>query len=113
MDGMLCDGAFFGELPVLALGNGWLHNQHICTAVVLTTAHMCILRREDLADIERDNPSLKGQIRELALDRANRFGLKLDRITLTCTVEQQRRRVHCRWRMRMVLRRLTPTWRMH
>ena len=51
---------------------------------------MCILRREDLANIERDNPSLKGQIRELALDRARRFKLPLDRITLT--VEQQHRR---------------------
>eukprot|EP01043_Picozoa_sp_COSAG02_P025711 COSAG02_NODE_1454_length_12536_cov_347.064163_5_plen_890_part_00 len=92
MDKMLfCDGAFFGELPCLGLGDGLLRNQHIYTAKCVTVTQMCILKREDLEAIESDNPTLTGQVRGLALDRALRFGVSLERMTLT--VESGRRRL--------------------
>jgi CRP-like cAMP-binding protein len=88
---MFCDGAFFGELPCLGLGDGILRNKHIYTASCMTITQMCILKQKDLEAIERNNPTLKGQIRGLALERAERFGLDLSRITLT--VEQSSRRL--------------------
>lgn len=92
MDKMIfCDGAFFGELPCLGLGDGVLRNQHIYTARCMAVTQMCVLKREDLEAIESDNPALKGQVRGLALERALRFGVDLSRITLT--VEDSRRRL--------------------
>jgi hypothetical protein len=40
-------------LVLVGLGNGWLRNQHLYSAKALTLAQMCVLRREDLAAVER------------------------------------------------------------
>ena len=45
---------------------------------------------EELEAIENDNPTLKGQIRGLALDRAQRFGVNLERITVTMSSARRR-----------------------
>ena len=40
---VFCDGAFFGELPVLGLGNGWLRNQHMCVSSRFHHVFSCFL----------------------------------------------------------------------
>lgn len=84
------DGAFFGELPMLGLGAGDLRNQHQYSVEAMVESQLTFLRRENMEVMEEDYPMFKSQVRQLAAKRAQRFGIDVQRVTLT--VQNSRRR---------------------
>ena len=84
------DGAFFGELPMLGMGGGDLRNKHVYDVQCQADSDLTFLTRGQLLELERDYPVFKAQIRRLAAKRAERFGIKLTRVTVTDAVTRRR-----------------------
>jgi Ca2+-binding EF-hand superfamily protein len=76
------DGAFFGELPMLGMGGGGLRNKHVYDVKCQADSDLTFLTRAQMAELERDYPVFKSQVRRLAAKRAERFGIVLTRVTV-------------------------------
>jgi len=76
------DGAFFGELPLLGMGGGELRNKHLYDVICTVESDLTFLTKSEMAELERDYPVFKAQVRKLAAKRAERFGIQLKRTTV-------------------------------
>ena len=87
------DGAFFGELPMLGLGAGDVRNQHQYSVEAVVESSLTYLRRVDMESLESDFPEFKTQVRQLAAKRATRFGIEVQRVTMTVQTSRRRHSV--------------------
>ena len=79
------NGAFFGELPVLYMGNGPKRNKHPYSAQVVAScpsADLAYLTRDDIERLTSDYSEFRTEMSTMARKRAARFGVRWGTIGL-------------------------------
>lgn len=78
---------------MLGLGGGDVRNQHQYTVESMVESSLTYLQRADMESLEVDFPEFKTQVRQLAAKRATRFGIEVQRVTMTVQTSRRRHSV--------------------